>query len=346
MAIPINDISMPAADVVHPFLATKHVDYLGSFRIGSRDYEQVMTAHLRMSGIYWTITTLDVLNSLDKLPRADIVAFVRLCQRPSGGFAAGPGHDEHLLYTLSAVQILCTYNAVKEGCDADAVVAYVKSLQQADGSFAGDRSAAVEIDSRFSFCALACLSLLGRLDDVDMDAAVAFIVRCRNFDGGFGRIPGSESHAGQVFCCVGALAIAESLRHIDRDQLGWWLCERQLSSGGLNGRPEKLPDVCYSWWVLSALAIIDRLHWIDQSKLRSFILAAQDAAAGGIADRPGDIADPFHTLFGTAGLSLMGEGGLKKIDPVYCLAAEVVAAHAKKRERKRAKYSQVCGESQ
>jgi prenyltransferase beta subunit len=42
----------------------------------------------------------------------------------------------------------------------------------------------------------------------DIDAAVRFIVECRNFDGGFGSVPGSESHAGQVYCCVGALAIA------------------------------------------------------------------------------------------------------------------------------------------
>lgn len=46
-----------------------------------------------------------------------------------------------------------------------------------------------------------------------------------------------------VFCCVGALAITGSLHHIDRDLLGWWLCERQCKEGGLNGRPEKLADV-------------------------------------------------------------------------------------------------------
>jgi prenyltransferase beta subunit len=46
-----------------------------------------------------------------------------------------------------------------------------------------------------------------------------------------------------VFCCVAALAIAGALHHVDKDLLGWWLCERQVKSGGLNGRPEKLPDV-------------------------------------------------------------------------------------------------------
>lgn len=67
---------------------------------------------------------------------------------------------------------------------------------------------------------------------------------------------------------------------IDADQLGWWLSERQLKSGGFNGRPEKLPDVCYSWWVLSSLKTLDRLHWIDADRLTKFILACQDDETG------------------------------------------------------------------
>merc|ERR1712126_22650 len=78
---------------------------------------------------------------------------------------------------------------------------------------------------------------------------------------------------------------------------GWRLAERQLPSGGLNGRPEKLPDVCYSWWVLASLSILGRLHWIDKDKMVSYILACQDNETGGFADRPGDIPDPFHTLW-------------------------------------------------
>ena len=27
------------------------------------------------------------------------------------------------------------------------------------------------------------------------------------------------------------------------------------------------PDVCYSWWILSALVTLDRAHWIDMEKL-------------------------------------------------------------------------------
>ena len=101
---------------------------------------------------------------------------------------------------------------------------------------------------------------------------------------------------GQIYCCVGFLSIVGRLDVIDADQLGWWLAERQLNSGGLNGRPEKLPDVCYTWWVLSCLSVLGRLHWIDKDKLVKFILASQDNETGGISDRPGDLPDPFHTL--------------------------------------------------
>jgi geranylgeranyl transferase type-2 subunit beta len=117
------------------------------------------------------------------------------------------------------------------------------------------------------------------------------------------------------------LAILGRLDALDGDELGAWLAERQLPSGGLNGRPEKLADVrlplhivavmmadsgqvCYSFWVLSALAILRRLHWVDGARLEAFILGAQDPDAGGIADRPGDAVDVFHTLFGIAGVPL------------------------------------------
>jgi len=71
--------------------------------------------------------------------------------------------------------------------------------------------------------------------------------------------------------------------------------------------------------VLSSLAILKRLHWINGQKLRSFILECQDDESGGIADRPGDVADVFDTFFGVAGLSLLGYPGLQAIDPSFAL---------------------------
>lgn len=46
-----------------------------------------------------------------------------------------------------------------------------------------------------------------------------------------------------VFVCVAALAILDRLDIVDEQTLGWWLAERQLPNGGLNGRPQKMEDV-------------------------------------------------------------------------------------------------------
>jgi geranylgeranyl transferase type-2 subunit beta len=113
------------------------------------------------------------------------------------------------------------------------------------------------------------------MDKVDVTKAVSFVESCANFDGGYGVVPGAESHSGQIFTCLGALAIANRLDTVNIDRLAAWLSERQTEEGGLNGRPEKLHDVCYSWWVASSLAMIDRLHWIDLGKLSTFILKCQ-----------------------------------------------------------------------
>ncbi|KAK3697599.1 hypothetical protein RRG08_033329 [Elysia crispata] len=318
MGTPIKDVVIPSNAPKTLFLQ-KHADYIAAYGEKKDDYEYVMTEFLRMNGMYWGLTGMALAGQLDRMDRSEVICFVQSCQHECGGFSCSVGHDPHLLSTLSAVQILTLYNAL-DAVNTEAVVKWVKSLQQADGSFYGDKWG--EVDTRFSFCAVACLTLLHRLEELDIDKAVEFVVSCMNFDGAFGCRPGSESHSGQVYCCVGMLSVTGHLHHINADQLGWWLCERQLASGGLNGRPEKLPDVCYSWWVLASLKIIDRLHWVDKDKLVQFILACQDEETGGFADRPGDMVDPFHTLFGLAALSLLGDRAVKPVNPVLCMPEE------------------------
>jgi len=300
--------------------AEKHVAYIQSLDIRKDSLDYWLTEHLRLSGVYWGLTALCLLNHPDGLPREDTIAYVKSCQHKSGGFGANPGHDAHMLYTVSAIQILAIENAL-DTIDRDHVARWIGGLQQENGVFAGDEWG--ETDTRFIYGAMNCLSLLGKLDVIDVEKAVDYVLACQNHDGGFGMALGAESHAGQIFTCVGALAIAGKLDKIDKDLLADWLCERQLSNGGLNGRPEKLEDVCYSWWVLSSLAMLERLHWIDGESLVRFILRCQDEEGGGIADRPGNMVDVFHTFFGVAGLSLLGYQGLEEVDPVYCMPRKV-----------------------
>ncbi|KAE8552642.1 hypothetical protein EYB25_004021 [Talaromyces marneffei] len=306
----------------------KHVAYIQSLNKRSDELEYAYTEHLRMNGVYWGLTPLHLMNRAEALPRDETIEFVLSCQHESGGFGAAPLHDAHMLYTVSAIQILATLDALDEldrsgRAGKQRAASFIASLQDREtGVFRGDEWG--ESDTRFLYGALNALSLLGELKLVDIDKAVSYIQQCVNLDGAYGVRPGAESHAGQVLTCVAALAIAGRLDLIDRSRLGTWLSERQLEVGGLNGRPEKLEDVCYSWWVAASLAIIGCLDWIDKQKLQSFILRCQDYDHGGLSDRPGNVVDVFHTHFGLAGLSLLGYSGLKEIDPVYCMPKETI----------------------
>ena len=79
-----------------------------------------------------------------------------------------------------------------------------------------------------------------------------------------------------------------------------------------------------------ALSIIGKVDWIDSGKLAEFILDCQDGEDGGISDRPGNMADVFHTFFGVAGLSLLGwydangHTDFRAICPVYALPEDLV----------------------
>ena len=67
--------------------------------------ENTISEYLRVSGAYWTLTGLQLLGAADRLDRAELLQFVGRCQGPSGGVSGSVGHDPHLLYTLSAVQV-------------------------------------------------------------------------------------------------------------------------------------------------------------------------------------------------------------------------------------------------
>ena len=321
-----------------PFEQQKHIDYVVE-QDSHLSYEYWLSEHLRMNGIYWGVTALVTMDSLDRLPRTKVVDYVMSCwDEKYGGFGSFPGHDAHILLTLSALQLLRIYDDDMPSLGAEKrrrLVDFVTSLQLPNGSFQGDRFG--EIDNRFSYTALSSLSILGELTDSVVDPAVEFIMRCRNFDGAFGLVPGSESHASQVFTCVGALAITDRLHLLDNDsKLLAWLSDRQvLPSGGFNGRPEKLPDVCYSWWVLSSLAIFNKKHWVDLPLLEQFILSCQDDVAGGFSDRPDNQTDVYHTCFAIAGLSLIDHKKykVKEIDPVYCMPVETTKKFKKWRDR-------------
>lgn len=57
--------------------------------------------------MYWGLTALSLMGQEESVPQEDVVAFVQDCfDETTGGFSPAKDHDPHMLYTLSAIQIL------------------------------------------------------------------------------------------------------------------------------------------------------------------------------------------------------------------------------------------------
>ena len=91
-----------------------HVKYVQGLDTKKDELDYWLTEHLRLNGAYWGLTALHLLGHPEALPRNDTIDFVLSCQHENGGFGAAPGHDAHLLSTVSAVQILAMVDGFNE----------------------------------------------------------------------------------------------------------------------------------------------------------------------------------------------------------------------------------------
>jgi len=313
-----------------------------------------------LSAVYWVVCAGALLGE----PLAPELAectlrFVLDCWRTEGGFAPHPQHELGLLSTLSAVQLLLLMGRSEllgpdGACPGEVVLGYVHSLRLPDGSFRGRRAEASEGDCRFVYAALNAMELLrgpavAAEERSELRQTADWLLRCQNPDGGFGCRPDGacESHAGHTFCCLAGLTLAGGLQRLgirERKRLVRWLCDRQCAGGGLNGRPGKAPDACYTWWTLASTELLRAgiaegggpvpalADLYALAELRKFV-ASCACHTGGVAAHPGDDPDPFHTFFGLAGLSLLeaaagGEDGaarwLGRISPLWALPVGLV----------------------
>jgi geranylgeranyl transferase type-2 subunit beta len=97
---------------INELLVPLHVKYIQSLDTRKDDLEYWLTEHLRLNGLYWGLTALDLMNNIDALPRDEVIKYVKSLQHDNGGFGGDLHHDTHITHTLSAVQVLITLDAI------------------------------------------------------------------------------------------------------------------------------------------------------------------------------------------------------------------------------------------
>jgi geranylgeranyl transferase type-1 subunit beta len=192
-----------------------------------------------------------------------------------------------------------------------AVLRAMRALQQPDGNFQPVASGA-ESDVRFVYCAACVCTLLQDWSGMDVAAATRYLLSCLSYEGAFGAQPGLEAHGGTTYCAYAALWLMGAADRVPREPLLRWCLDRQLS--GFQGRCNKDPDTCYSFWIGATLALLGVTHLVHAPALRAFSLACQQPV-GGFSKCEDAHPDLLHTYLSLAGLALLGCDGLAPLHP-------------------------------
>ncbi len=86
-----------------------------------------------------------------------------------------------------------------------------------------------------------------------------------------------------------------------RKELIQWCVHRQ--AGGMQGRPNKAEDTCYSYWIGGTLHLLGQAHLLDQIALRQYVMSCQ-FDMGGFGKVVGAYPDLLHSFYSMAWLSL------------------------------------------
>ena len=169
---------------------------------------------------------------------------------------------------------------------------------------------------------------------INIEAATNYILSCVTYEGSIGLTPGREGHGGSTFCGIASLYLMGVLDDIMQrpERIGWksdlikWCVMRQYSlpvpdgttvnngydendnAAGMQGRPNKLEDTCYSYWIGGTLHILDAAHLLDGWALREYVLKCQ-SPYGGFGKVVGAMPDLLHSFYSMAWLSISEEGG-------------------------------------
>ena len=242
-----------------------------------------------------------------------VISFLSHRLNKDGIFAGFETDHPALIFNMFSVATLaiCGTEEAYKLINREAVYRLLLQLKNGDGSF--QVSLGGEFDLRSTYSALVLAKLLNIMTPEITENVFEFVKKCYNPDGGFAPVPHCESHAGYVHCGIGILYILGRLQDLDLYKCVRFIAMRQDAfSGGFNGRPNKLVDSCYSWWLGTASRILaDHFNiepfWNVEAMSRYIIQCCQ-LSSGGFCDSPPSFADTFHTCFALSGLCMVGSG--------------------------------------
>ncbi|CAG8457019.1 1652_t:CDS:2 [Paraglomus brasilianum] len=301
----------------------RHLNYLLSGSKGLNKYFVVLDAS-RPWICYWVVHALDILGrTIEPDFMRGCIEMLSKYQNPTGGFGGGFGQLSHLAASYAAVNALAVFGTQEayDVIDRENLYKWLLSLKQPDGSYIMHKGG--EVDVRGVYCALSIAVLTNILTPELIEGTPEWIKKCQTYEGGIGGVPGIEAHGGYAFCGLAAMELMGTSEKLDISKLLRWAVSLQMPlEGGFQGRPNKLVDGCYSFWVGGLYPLLETITLRQQLRekkqaikssacqllfnreaLQEYILIAAQSQKGGLVDKPPKGPDFYHTCYCLSGLS-------------------------------------------
>eukprot|EP01006_Ploeotia_vitrea_P063688 TRINITY_DN86049_c0_g1_i1.p1 TRINITY_DN86049_c0_g1~~TRINITY_DN86049_c0_g1_i1.p1 ORF type:complete len:442 (-),score=26.32 TRINITY_DN86049_c0_g1_i1:145-1470(-) len=183
-----------------------------------------------------------------------VMHHVRSCQAEDGGFRnimLGSEADVRFVYSAC---VICELLKDWSGMDVEKATDFLVQCQRYDGAF-GERPDC-EGHGGTTYCALASLALLRRIDRIDIDRLVHWIVH-RQILGFQGR-PNKDQDSCYSFWLGASLRILGALQYIDKDCLKEFVLACQNPKvGGIAKQPCSQPDLLHTYLPIAALSLTE-----------------------------------------------------------------------------------------
>jgi geranylgeranyl transferase type-1 subunit beta len=308
-----------------PFLQQQHIRYYVSL-LKSMPSQYASLDPQRLTVLHFCVHALDLLGVWDdtllqenlQLSKAQIIDWIYSLQNDNPGGFLGSSCCGSGRKVSSLAATYCALACLKVLGDDDwssnrkrlarvGIIEFLKQQQASDGCFRAYQNQEGEADMRFVYCACAISYMLDDWSGIDIPKVVEYIKRCRAYDGAIALIPNQEGHGGSTYCAVASLVLMNQLDQVMDDKwksdLIYWCVHRQVR--GMQGRPNKKEDTCYSFWIGGTLRLLQKDDLLDHGALQHYILSNQHTKIGGFCKcREAPYPDILHAFFSISWLGM------------------------------------------
>jgi len=207
--------------------------------------------------LLWTYTALAILaicgDDFSRVSKKGIISSLPKLQIPDGSFAPVSGGSENDMRFIFCATIISTILNDFSGMNIDKSVEYILSSQSYDGAIA--QYPGQESHGGSTYCAIATLYLLGKLDQLPhKDKLIHWCIN-RQISGFQGRInkPADTCYSFWIGATLTMLGVYENL--VEYPMLKSFILSCETSYGGFGKQPDAYPDVLHTYLSLCGMSL-------------------------------------------------------------------------------------------